>query len=264
MPLFALGSGGAKPSLFCYDHIGRGMGASSTWQKLVFIATLVFQPVAAAYISFFGGAELLLTFVGVEATAPPIYQRAVFVGLLTIIELRYVYHFYYIGSKLFFGLDTIFLTAQFHLFVHGVASILAFMFPLPLWGLVASAALGLSGWALEWIADEQLKAFVATKEAGGTGDARVMTTGLWAYSRHPNFVGNSMYWISFGGFSGMPYMALGLFLMFTAFYHLQAIPAHEAYMAPRYGAEWKRYTSRVPIFWPCIPVGMSAADAAMV
>ncbi len=46
-----------------------------------------------------------------------------------------------------------------------------------------------SGFAVESIADAQLKAFVKTKKPG-----EVMTGGLWRYSRHPNYFGEALQW----------------------------------------------------------------------
>ncbi|RAM59574.1 steroid 5-alpha reductase [Mesotoga sp. SC_4PWA21] len=46
-----------------------------------------------------------------------------------------------------------------------------------------------SGFAVESIADAQLKAFVKTKKPG-----EVMTGGLWRYSRHPNYFGEAVQW----------------------------------------------------------------------
>ena len=53
-------------------------------------------------------------------------------------------------------------------------------------------AIGLGGIAFEWIADDQLRAFVTgPKEPGAT-----LRTGLWRYSRHPNYLGEMMIWWS--------------------------------------------------------------------
>ncbi len=47
------------------------------------------------------------------------------------------------------------------------------------------------GTVLELIADEQLKTFVKTN----TDKAAVMTKGIWAYSRHPNYLGEITFWL---------------------------------------------------------------------
>ncbi len=43
---------------------------------------------------------------------------------------------------------------------------------------------------IEATADQQLRRFVKTKRQPG----QIMTTGLWAYSRHPNYFGEIMFW----------------------------------------------------------------------
>lgn len=42
---------------------------------------------------------------------------------------------------------------------------------------------------IEWLADEQLRAFNRTKQPG-----EIMRSGLWAYSRHPNYLGEMGFW----------------------------------------------------------------------
>lgn len=52
------------------------------------------------------------------------------------------------------------------------------------------AAVFLAGFLFEWVADRQLRHF----RAGGDGAGRVLDTGLWAWSRHPNYFGNAVLW----------------------------------------------------------------------
>ncbi len=54
--------------------------------------------------------------------------------------------------------------------------------------------LGVAGWAIgfafETIGDEQLRRFKADQANGG----RVLDTGLWRYTRHPNYFGDACVW----------------------------------------------------------------------
>jgi steroid 5-alpha reductase family enzyme len=50
---------------------------------------------------------------------------------------------------------------------------------------------GVGGIAFEWIADAQLHAFSKIRKPGET-----LRTGLWRYSRHPNYLGEMMIWWS--------------------------------------------------------------------
>ena len=53
-----------------------------------------------------------------------------------------------------------------------------------------SAIMALTGITIEAVSDKQLKAF--KKDTLNTG--KVMNLGLWNYSRHPNYFGNSLFW----------------------------------------------------------------------
>ena len=54
----------------------------------------------------------------------------------------------------------------------------------------AGAALWTVGFLVEWLADEQLRSFKADPSRRGT----VLQTGLWRYSRHPNYFGELCVW----------------------------------------------------------------------
>jgi steroid 5-alpha reductase family enzyme len=58
-------------------------------------------------------------------------------------------------------------------------------------GLLDALAVFVTGGAilLETVADEQMRAFARTKQPGD-----VMTRGLWARSRHPNYLGEIGFW----------------------------------------------------------------------
>lgn len=60
----------------------------------------------------------------------------------------------------------------------------------PDWTLAAGAALWLGGFAIEVVADEQKRRFRA---AAGNQD-RYIASGLWAWSRHPNYFGEILLW----------------------------------------------------------------------
>ncbi len=60
------------------------------------------------------------------------------------------------------------------------------------WIDLIALAVGLGGIGFEWIADRELRAFVmGPKQPGET-----LRTGLWRYSRHPNYLGEMMIWWS--------------------------------------------------------------------
>ncbi|MCX6469509.1 MAG: DUF1295 domain-containing protein [Corynebacteriales bacterium] len=59
------------------------------------------------------------------------------------------------------------------------------------WLALVATVVGLGAVALEYIADEQLRRFMATKQPGQT-----MDRGLWAWSRHPNYFGEFSFWFA--------------------------------------------------------------------
>ena len=57
-------------------------------------------------------------------------------------------------------------------------------------------AIGIAGIAFEWIADRQLHAFVTGPRRPG----ETLRSGLWRYSRHPNYLGEMLVWWSLFAF----------------------------------------------------------------
>lgn len=89
--------------------------------------------------------------------------------------------------------------------VFGLQAVLAWLISLPLFVAAVSAtpwnaldtvsvALMFAGLLFEAIADWQLTAFKARPENRG----RVLDTGLWSWSRHPNYFGEACVWFGFG------------------------------------------------------------------
>lgn len=63
------------------------------------------------------------------------------------------------------------------------------------WLDVVAFVIGLAAVALETVADEQMRRFVAERKPG-----QVMDRGVWSWSRHPNYFGEFGVWLSFGLF----------------------------------------------------------------
>lgn len=55
---------------------------------------------------------------------------------------------------------------------------------------VVGLCIALFGLIYETISDLQLRTFIKTKKKG-----QIMTKGLWKYSRHPNYFGESVFWL---------------------------------------------------------------------
>ena len=116
---------------------------------------------------------------------------------------------------------------------------------------VLGTALWLSGFIFEAVGDHQLKRFKQRPEGRG----RIMTTGLWKYSRHPNYFGESALWwgiflialaVPGGWGSIISPVTISFFLL-----KVSGIPMLER----RYqgNAEFAAYARRTSAFFPWFP-----------
>ena len=113
---------------------------------------------------------------------------------------------------------------------------------------VAVFAAGLAGGA---ISDGQLRAF-ARSGAGGICDS-----GLWRWSRHPNYFFEWLHWFAYVCLSvGSPLHVLGWagpVLMYVFLRYLSGIPWTEAQALRTRGEEYRRYQQRTPMLFPWFP-----------
>lgn len=108
---------------------------------------------------------------------------------------------------------------------------------------VAISAFGIY---LEYIADNQLAAFRKLK----TG--KLLATGIWAKSRHPNYLGEILFWLGMAicGISfGAPWYTLIGIVALTIMFIFVSIPLKEKHMASRY-PEFSTYQKEVPLIIP--------------
>lgn len=112
---------------------------------------------------------------------------------------------------------------------------------------------GLAAAAIQWFADEQMRAHRAKKRF--TNKKEIIDTGLWKYSRHPNYFGEILFWFSillFGISAGNMewWMYSGIICMILLFVFI-SIPLMENRMLvkyPQYIVEQKRKSSLIPWF----------------
>lgn len=116
---------------------------------------------------------------------------------------------------------------------------------------LAATALGLGAAALELAADEQRRAFAAAKPGA------LMDAGLWAWCRHPNYLGEILFWVSLWLFgvaaapSALLWTALGP-LSITGLFVFASIPLMETRNAERRPG-WADYVARTPRLIPRSP-----------
>jgi len=123
----------------------------------------------------------------------------------------------------------------------------------PLGWLDAVAALvTLTGIVFELVADDQLRRFVRSSPSRD----QILDTGIWAWSRHPNYFGEISFWLGvwlFGmaGDAGWWWTVLGP-LAITVMFVFASLPMIETRMAAR-RAGWEEHVRRVPLLVPRPP-----------
>jgi len=122
---------------------------------------------------------------------------------------------------------------------------------------VVGLVVWLIGFGFEVVADRQKKQF----RADGANKGRFITTGLWAWSRHPNYFGELVLWIGVAiialpALSGWQHLTLlspvFVFLLLT---RISGVPALEKGADKRWGDEpdYEAYKASTPVFFPRPP-----------
>lgn len=145
--------------------------------------------------------------------------------------------------------------------IHVFPTLIVLLGCLPLWPALATghAPLGLldalavlltaGGIGLEFFADNQLRRF----RLAGPPPGSICAEGLWAWSRHPNYLGEILFWwglFLFGAAAGpwRWWLPLGAAAM-TAMFLLASLPLIETRMAARRRG-WEAHCRRVPRLVP--------------
>ena len=146
----------------------------------------------------------------------------------------------------------------FFLFYQGQAAV-AVLFSLPMLAAMEGGPLGPMAWAGvaiwvlavggETVADRQLARFRADPSNGG----RVCQTGLWRYSRHPNYFFEWVHWWAYvliGGGAALTW--IGPLAMLVFLFRLTGIPYTEMQALRSRGDAYRAYqrTTNVFVPWP--------------
>lgn len=118
------------------------------------------------------------------------------------------------------------------------------------WLGIAVTVIGLVG---EFVADRQLKIFKATAVEGA-----VCNTGLWAWTRHPNYFFEWIVWVGFAllSYNNDYYAIPGIFcagFMYYLLTRVSGVSMTEKHLSASKGSHYKIYQSTVPAFWPKKP-----------
>ncbi|HSR04327.1 MAG TPA: DUF1295 domain-containing protein [Proteiniclasticum sp.] len=107
------------------------------------------------------------------------------------------------------------------------------------------------GFFFETVGDQQLKTFKAKSENKG----KLMTEGLWAYTRHPNYFGESAMWwgIFFVSLAGLRdlFFIVSPIIMTLLLLYVSGVPLLEKKYKDR--EDFKAYTRRTNKFFPWFP-----------
>ncbi len=114
---------------------------------------------------------------------------------------------------------------------------------------VAAVAVAVGGVLLEAVADRQLREFVR----GRRDPAAVLESGVWAHSRHPNYLGEILFWwgVFLSGVAAAPGWAWAIVgpLAITVLFVFVSVPWMDRRMAARHPA-WVERLRTVPALLP--------------
>ena len=130
------------------------------------------------------------------------------------------------------------------------------------WVAVLGIVVWIAGFGIEVVADQQKSAF----KKNPANEGRFITSGLWAWSRDPNYFGEIMLWIGIAimalpVLSGWRWVALispvFVILLIT---RVSGVPMLEARAEKRWGSdqEFRTYAANTPVLIPRPPRGRSA------
>jgi len=111
---------------------------------------------------------------------------------------------------------------------------------------IVGSAVWLFGFFFEAVGDYQLKKFVKTKKPG-----EIMTTGLWKYTRHPNYFGEATMWWGLFIISGSWVAIISPIVITFLLVKVSGVPLLEK----KYEGQknWEEYKKKTSVFVPWFP-----------
>lgn len=117
--------------------------------------------------------------------------------------------------------------------------------------LLAGLALWVFGFFFEVVGDKQLDTFIQKKNKTST----IMKTGLWKYTRHPNYFGESMMWFGLAFISYSSGVSLFVFLSPLLITYLLLFVSGIPMLEKKWNGipEWEVYKAKTSAFIPLPP-----------
>lgn len=119
------------------------------------------------------------------------------------------------------------------------------------WMMYLGMGLWLTGFFFEAVGDYQLTQFKKQKSSKG----KLMTSGLWSLTRHPNYFGEATLWWGIAllayGVTGSLWSFVGPIVIDFLLLYVSGIPLLEAKYQGR--ADWRAYAKRTSAFFPLPP-----------
>lgn len=113
------------------------------------------------------------------------------------------------------------------------------------WIDAVALAIYVVGTVVHFGSDYQKRRFKRRPDAAG----RILDTGFWSASRHPNYFGDFLIYVSFAVVSASIWGWVSPLLNLLQ-YMFDAIPKSERWAAERYGPAWEAYKARTKAFVP--------------
>lgn len=122
---------------------------------------------------------------------------------------------------------------------------------------IVGVGVWIGGFAIEALADHQKHVFRQDPD----NDGEFITTGLWAWSRHPNYFGEITLWvgvalIALPALDGWRYVTLiSPVFVFVLLRYISGVPLLEKRGAKRWGDDprYEEYVASTPVLWPRPP-----------
>ncbi len=130
--------------------------------------------------------------------------------------------------------------AQRRTFFHLLFPLLCFIFAKPsLWGLLVGAGLVILGEGIRLLS----AGYIVKNEL-------LTTSGPYAYTRNPLYLGSFVIGIGICFLSGLFYIILPIYLLLFALVYIPTIKSEEEFLQRKFGKEYLFYKNSVPAFLP--------------